>query len=154
MNSSLAYHLYFDKKSAEIYIGGPVKSLGRKKWFKLSDLHILETKNLKTGVHDNAWFNSPEAAHEPVVTQSDDDLFVLLLHILKKAPVQSIIDTMRETFFGILHERDSVIESTDRTVGTLIETLRTFNKVYPEWMDDLYIAIDKLSKLRFFKLWK
>jgi hypothetical protein len=153
MHSALARHLMFDRKSAKIYTGGSVKELGKKRWFKLIDLHTLESKNLKNGVHDNAWFNSPEALHEPVVTHPDEDLFGLIFHVLKKAPVQIVTDKMKASFLHILLERDSVIETTDRTVGTLVEALRSFIKIYPEWMDDLYVTIEKLSKLRFFKLW-
>lgn len=153
MKSSLAFHILFDKKSAEVYTAGSVKELKRKRWYRLSDLHTLEVQNLKNGVHNNTWFNSPEAAHEPVVQHTDDDLFVLIVHVLKKAPMQLILDKMKADFLHILHERDALIESTDRTVGTLLEALRVFNKMYPEWMDDLYLVIEKLSKLRFFKLW-
>jgi hypothetical protein len=153
MQTSLAHHILLDKKSAEIYIGGSVKTLGRKRWFKLSDLHNLEVNNLKNGIHTNAWFISNEAAHEPILTCADDKLFGLILHVLKKVPIQSLLEKMKIDFFDILAQRDKSIDSTDRTIGGILEALRTFNKKYPEWMDELWVLVEKLSKLKFFKLW-
>jgi len=102
-------------------------------YFSLADLHKLAGDKIKSGEHDNLWFNSDLAQVEPILKHNIDELLSIIN-----------IPEVEEDFRTLLPPNP--------TVGSSLETLRMLVGKHEVLTGEISVFVSRLSANGFFNL--